>query len=88
MFKLSISVLKKQDLIDNLALSLEGDELTLSDDAPQLINELEVFEYSISDTGKVQYSAPSGFKDDSVDALAVESLEAAAGSEIATGMVR
>jgi hypothetical protein len=80
---------KKQDLIDNLALSLEADELVLSDDAPQLVNELEVFEYSISDTGKVQYSAPSGFKDDSVDALAlaVESLEEAAGSEAATGMV-
>ena len=62
---------RKTSLIDNLALSLEGGELTLSGDAPELINELEVFEYDMTDTGKVRYHAPSGFKDDAVDALAL-----------------
>lgn len=62
---------KKQTLIDNLALALEGGEVTLSGDAPQLINELEVFEYDMTESGQVQYSAPSGFKDDCVDALAL-----------------
>jgi hypothetical protein len=80
---------QKQRIIDNLALSLEAGELTLSADAPELVNELEVFEYNITDSGNVKYSAPSGFKDDTVDALAlaVEALEEAAGSEAATGMV-
>ena len=62
---------KKTELIDNLALSLEGGELTLSPDAPELINELEVFEYDMTDGGRVRYSAPSGFHDDCVDALAL-----------------
>ena len=62
---------EKETLIDNLALALEGGELTLSSDAPQLVNELEVFEYNMTEGGRVRYSAPSGFKDDCVDALAL-----------------
>jgi hypothetical protein len=61
----------KERLIDNLALALEGGEVTLSSDAPELINELEVFEYDMTDSGRVRYRAPSGFKDDAVDALAL-----------------
>jgi len=61
----------KERLIDNLALAIEGGEVTLSGDAPELINELEVFEYDITDSGRVRYRAPSGFKDDAVDALAL-----------------
>lgn len=61
----------KQTLIDNLITSLENGDVTLSDDAPQLINELEVYEYERTDSGKIRYRAPSGFKDDSVDALAL-----------------
>jgi len=35
------------------------------------VNELEVFEYDVTDAGTVRYSAPSGFHDDTVDALAL-----------------
>lgn len=64
---------KKELLIDNLAVRLEGDEITLTTDAPTLINELEVYEYDMTEAGNVRYSAPSGFKDDAVDALALAS---------------
>jgi len=62
---------RKETLVDNLALALEGGELTLSSDAPELVNELEVFEYDMTESGRVRYAAPSGFKDDTVDALAL-----------------
>jgi len=62
---------KKDILVDNLAARLESGELTLSTDAPALINELEVYEYETTESGSVRYTAPSGFKDDSVDALAL-----------------
>lgn len=67
----SFSSSRKRTLIDNLITALEGGEITLSADAPQLINELEVFEFSRTDSGTVSYHAPSGFKDDCVDALAL-----------------
>jgi phage FluMu gp28-like protein len=79
----NFSASRKRTLIDNLITALEGGELTLSSDAPQLINELEVFEFDRTESGKVRYSAPSGFKDDCVDALAlaVEAREQAPSSE-------
>lgn len=61
----------KQTLIDNLITALENGEVTLSDDAPQLVNELEVYEYERTDSGTITYKAPSGFHDDAVDALAL-----------------
>jgi phage terminase large subunit-like protein len=64
---------KKEVLIDNLAVRLQGGELTLSTDAPTLINELEVYEYETTAAGSIRYTAPSGFKDDTVDALALAS---------------
>ena len=75
---------KKTELIDNLALSLESGELTLSSDAPELLNELEVFEYDMTDSGRVRYVAPSGFHDDTVDALA---LAVEAKTNVSTGEV-
>ena len=62
---------RKRTLIENLITRLEGGELTLSSDAPELINELEVFEFETTKSGNVRYSAPSGFHDDAVDALAL-----------------
>ena len=62
---------KKEVLIDNLATSLEGGELTLSSSANILVNELEVYEYDVTKSGQIRYSAPSGFHDDTVDALAL-----------------
>lgn len=62
---------KKEVLVDNLAARLEAGELTLSADAPVLVNELEVFEYDVTESGTIRYHAPSGFHDDAVDALAL-----------------
>ncbi len=63
----------KSALIDNLAIKLEKRELVLPrpDLGPELIDELEAFEYSVSDHGNVRSGAPSGYHDDCVIALAL-----------------
>lgn len=61
----------KRTLIENLITQLEAGEVTLSADANTLVNELEVYEYETTEAGTVRYSAPSGFHDDCVDALAL-----------------
>ena len=38
---------------------------------PELIDELEAFEYAVTDAGNVRTGAPSGFHDDTVIALAL-----------------
>lgn len=60
----------KKDMIENLATRLEHGEISLPD-IPQLVNELELFDYTVSRTGNVSYHAPSGWHDDCVDALAL-----------------
>ena len=61
----------KQTLIENLITELETGSITIPASANTLINELEVFEFEMTDAGQVRYSAPSGFHDDCVDALAL-----------------
>lgn len=61
---------QKKDMIENLAARLEAREITIPE-IPQLVNELELFDYSTSKTGNVTYHAPSGWHDDCVDALAL-----------------
>jgi hypothetical protein len=61
---------RKRSLIENLITAMENQELTLPDMDP-LVHELEVFERETTDAGNVRYGAPSGFKDDCVDALAL-----------------
>ncbi len=63
----------KSDLVNSLALALEQGTITLprADLAPELIDELESFEYSITDAGSVRMSAPSGVHDDCVMSLAL-----------------
>jgi hypothetical protein len=61
---------KKQTLVQNLITAVEAGELTLPDMDP-LVHELEVFEAETTQSGTVRYSAPTGFKDDCVDALAL-----------------
>lgn len=60
----------KRDLIDALALGIEQGDVTYPD-LPQLVNELEAFEFSQGPTGKVRFTAPSGFHDDCVISLAL-----------------
>ena len=79
---------KKEVLIDNLATRLEAGELTLSADAPVLVNELEVYEYDVTESGRIRYSAPSGFHDDAVDALALAVRADASKPKIVTRTAR
>lgn len=61
----------KRTLIENLITQLEAGELRISSEANALVNELEVYEYEQTPAGQIRYSAPSGFHDDCVDALAL-----------------
>lgn len=61
---------KKQELVENLTASVEGEELS-APDLPPLRNELQVFEYDVTTAGNTRYHAPTGFHDDTVDALAL-----------------
>ncbi|MBK9386438.1 MAG: hypothetical protein IPN34_16625 [Planctomycetes bacterium] len=68
----------KAALIDHLALLLERREIVLP--RPELwpdgIDELESFEYAVTETGHVKSSAPAGQHDDCVAALALAALHA------------
>jgi hypothetical protein len=63
----------KAALIDNLALMLEQRLVTLPRPElwPEGIDELEAFEYSVTENGNVRTGAPSGCHDDCVIALAL-----------------
>jgi terminase large subunit-like protein len=63
----------KAALIDNLALMLERRDLKLprADLWPEGIDELEAFQFSVTDMGNVRTSAPSGQHDDCAIALAL-----------------
>ena len=63
----------KADLVNNLAMILERGELILPrpDLWPEGIDELEAFEFSVSDQGAVRTAAPYGVHDDCVVALAL-----------------
>jgi hypothetical protein len=63
----------KAALIDNLAMLFEQDKITLPRPElwPEGIDELEAFQYSVTDLGNVRTGAPSGDHDDCVIALAL-----------------
>ena len=63
----------KAALVNNLSLLLEKQEITLprADLWPEGIEELDAFEYSVTDNGSVRTGAPSGMHDDCVIALAL-----------------
>jgi len=60
----------KRDLIDNLIVKIENSEIRFPN-IPELIHELEAFEYQMTATGRLKRSAPIGFYDDCVIALAL-----------------
>lgn len=59
--------------IDNLSIMFEKRELVLprADLCPELIDEAEAFEFSITDSGNVRTGSPSGLHDDCVIGLAL-----------------
>jgi len=63
----------KSALVDHLAIKLEKRELVLPrpELVPELVDELEAFEYSVSDLGNTRSGAPYGYHDDCVIALAL-----------------
>ena len=61
---------RKRTLIKNLITGVEAGESILPDMDP-LAHELEVFEAETTASGNTRYGAPSGFKNDCVDALAL-----------------
>ena len=63
----------KNDLITNLALLLEHKKITLprAELWPEGIEELEAFEYSVTDSGNVRTGAPGGQHDDCVISVAL-----------------
>ena len=67
----------KSALINNLSFMLEQELITLPRPEiwPEGIDELEAFEYSVSDAGNVRSGAPSGTHDDCVVALALAAWE-------------
>ena len=62
----------KQNLMEALALGIQGHEIGIVDTGPgkALVEELEIFEYTPTRTGTL-YTAPEGFHDDCVMALAL-----------------
>lgn len=63
----------KAQLIDNLALLFEQRNISIPTERlwPELVDELESFQYSITENGAVRTGAPSGVHDDTVIALAL-----------------
>jgi len=60
----------KRALIDALARAIERQEVTYPD-LPELVNELEAFEFSETPAGGLKLGAPAGYHDDCVIALAL-----------------
>ena len=69
----------KAALVDNLALMLERKEIVLprADLWTEGIDELEAFEFSVSDAGNVRTGAPVGLHDDCVVAVALAAWQLA-----------
>jgi len=60
----------KRQLIEALAIAIERQEISFPN-IPELIDELKRFQYEISPSGMVRYTAPAGRHDDCVIALAL-----------------
>lgn len=60
----------KSQLINNLAIAIEQRRITFPFE-PVLVDELQAFEYSITDGGRIKYGAPDGKHDDAVISLAL-----------------
>ena len=60
----------KQNLITSLQVAFERKEISYPE-IPELISELEAFEYEMLVSGKFRYSAPEGLHDDCVISLAL-----------------
>lgn len=62
--------ISRQNLLNNLAILLEQDKIRIPDDEG-LIAELESFQYSMAENGKIKVKCPDGLHDDRVMSLAL-----------------
>ena len=60
----------KNEIITSLIFKLGQGQITTAIDVPELINELEQYDYMITKNGNISYSAPQGLHDDCVMSLA------------------
>lgn len=67
----TFSPVKKTEMVEDLITAVENGELALPADLDVVVRELELYEYEVTPAGNVRYSAPPGFHDDCVDALAL-----------------
>ena len=63
--------LKKVELIQRLVVAIEQRQVSWPREWAVLTDELKRYEYAIGASGAITYSAPSGFQDDAVIALAL-----------------
>jgi hypothetical protein len=75
---------EKKQLVENLITRLEAAEIRIPN-IPQLVNELEIYDYDTTRTGNIRYHAPEGWHDDCVDALALAARDSAATSSATWG---
>ncbi len=69
-----ITQVSKKELIENLSMMFDNGEIWLTKNMPfydVLKAELEAFAYELTPSGNITYSAPEGFHDDCVIALAL-----------------
>ncbi len=71
----------KAALIDRLSILLEKREIKLPrvEVWPEGVDELEAFEFTVSETGNTRTGAPYGYHDDCVIALALAAWHASVG---------
>jgi hypothetical protein len=62
--------ISRMNLLNNLAILLEQDKIKIPDDEG-LISELEAFQYTLSEHGKIKVQVPEGLHDDRVMSLAL-----------------
>jgi hypothetical protein len=65
-----ITSTSKKELIEGLSLAIQNGQIFYPD-IPELISELEMYEYDVKASGAVTYSAPDSFHDDCVIAIAL-----------------
>lgn len=63
-------VVSKKQLIENLIVKTDQAQISFPD-IPELVNEMNVFTYQVTEKGHITYNAPSGYHDDCVNALAL-----------------
>lgn len=71
----------KQEIIERLSVDIENKTVRLLNDR-LMINELQAYQMNLTQSGAVKFSAPAGYHDDTIIALALANKEAASHSGV------